>query len=125
VHQWFHAPRHGCINNSRSINYRISLHSSEKTPLVGDENLKSMKLSYDQARSKFCIKHEPTRAAVAGILVGFLVGVTCMFIPHSMFWGEAQLQVCFKKRNKEFITCSALHTIFILMTQFQIFSFLH
>lgn len=41
----------------------------------------------------FGIAHEPTRAAVAGTLAGFLTGVICMFVPHVLFWGEAQLQV--------------------------------
>jgi hypothetical protein len=44
---------------------------------------------------KFCcfvISDEPTRAAVAGALAGAAVGVIGMFVPHVMFWGEAQLQ---------------------------------
>lgn len=45
----------------------------------------------------FGIKHEPTRAAVAGTLAGLIVGVTCMFVPHVTFWGEAQLQTLIDK----------------------------
>lgn len=40
----------------------------------------------------FGIADQATRAAVAGTLAGFGVGITCMFVPHVMFWGEAQLQ---------------------------------
>jgi H+/Cl- antiporter ClcA len=43
------------------------------------------------------IKHEPTRAAVAGTLAGLVVGITCMFVPHVTFWGEAQLQTLIDK----------------------------
>ena len=43
------------------------------------------------------IKHEPTRAAVAGTLAGLAVGITCMFVPHVTFWGEAQLQTLIDK----------------------------
>jgi len=40
---------------------------------------------------------EPRRAAVSGAVAGFLVGVICMFVPHVMFWGEAQLQTMIDK----------------------------
>lgn len=40
----------------------------------------------------FVIPSKAWRAAVAGTLVGAAVGVIGIFIPHSMFWGEAQLQ---------------------------------
>jgi Chloride channel protein EriC len=43
------------------------------------------------------ISHEPTRAAVAGVLVGISVGLICMFLPHQLFWGEAQLQTLIDK----------------------------
>jgi len=43
------------------------------------------------------IKHEPTRAAVSGTLAGLVVGITCMFVPHVTFWGEAQLQTLIDK----------------------------
>jgi len=42
--------------------------------------------------SSLGIKDEPTRAAVVGVLAGALTGVICMFVPHNLFWGEAQLQ---------------------------------
>lgn len=38
------------------------------------------------------ISNEQSRATAAGTLAGGIVGVICMFIPHLLFWGEAQLQ---------------------------------
>ncbi|GAX26196.1 hypothetical protein FisN_16Lh013 [Fistulifera solaris] len=38
------------------------------------------------------IKDEKTRAGFAGFLAGALVGLVGMYLPHTMFWGEAQLQ---------------------------------
>ena len=43
-------------------------------------------------RHRVCAPKGPVRAAASGAIAGLLVGVTCMFIPHSLFWGEAQLQ---------------------------------
>ncbi|KAL3930615.1 MAG: hypothetical protein SGBAC_011686 [Bacillariaceae sp.] len=37
------------------------------------------------------------RAAATGAIAGSLVGLTCMFIPHVTFWGEAQLQTLIDK----------------------------
>lgn len=42
--------------------------------------------------SHIAIGHEPTRAGVVGSIIGSIVGVTCIFFPHVMFWGESQLQ---------------------------------
>lgn len=49
------------------------------------------------------------QAVLIGSMCGFLVGIICMFVPHSLFWGEAQLQVwiCLFGRN---IEMSSLHT---------------
>ena len=35
---------------------------------------------------------ESHRAAVAGALAGFMCGWVAIFVPHTLFWGEAQLQ---------------------------------
>ena len=43
------------------------------------------------------IPHEPSRAAATSALAGLAVGVTGMFLPHIMFWGEAQLQTMIDK----------------------------
>jgi H+/Cl- antiporter ClcA len=42
----------------------------------------------------FCIviPNERIRTAVAGAIAGCLVGIIGIFVPHVMFWGEAQLQ---------------------------------
>ena len=42
--------------------------------------------------SSLGIENEATRAAVIGVLAGALTGIICMFVPHNLFWGEAQLQ---------------------------------
>ena len=47
----------------------------------------------------FGISHEPTRAAAAGVMVGVVVGLICMFLPHQLFWGEAQLQTLIDRGN--------------------------
>jgi H+/Cl- antiporter ClcA len=40
----------------------------------------------------FAIRDEPKRAAAAGAVAGIMVGIVGIFLPHTMFWGEAQLQ---------------------------------
>jgi hypothetical protein len=44
-----------------------------------------------------CFPNEPARNALRGALAGSLVGLICMFLPHAMFWGEAQLQTLIDK----------------------------
>jgi H+/Cl- antiporter ClcA len=77
--------------------------ADERIPLVGSAKINGRKVS-TLARGpsvlasirKYCcivIPEEPTRAAVAGTIAGAAVGVIGMFVPHVMFWGEAQLQV--------------------------------
>ena len=53
--------------------------------------IESTRASVERVLS-FVIADEPKRAAVVGALAGFVVGVICIFVPHVMFWGEAQLQ---------------------------------
>lgn len=73
----------------------------EFTPLVGKPSTNAptpKRRTIAQIRScinrlfSFNIKQEPRRAAVSGAIAGFLVGITGMLVPHSLFWGEAQLQ---------------------------------
>ncbi len=45
------------------------------------------------------IPHAPTRAALTSSLAGIAVGITGIFLPHIMFWGEAQLQTMIDKRK--------------------------
>ena len=47
--------------------------------------------------SSLGIKNEATRAGVIGVLAGALTGIICMFVPHNLFWGEAQLQTLIDK----------------------------
>ena len=88
--------------NYASTHYHNS--GGERTPLVGDANTITKQDKQDKVSCStwvqkgvqvfFGIKHEPTRATVAGVLVGLIVGLNCMLLPHNLFWGEAQLQVC-------------------------------
>lgn len=71
--------------------------SEESVPLVAKRIKKqsSDKNSvWNCVRSYFCfvIPHKPKRAAVAGTLAGAMVGVIGIFVPHVLFYGEAQLQ---------------------------------
>lgn len=43
------------------------------------------------------IPHTPTRAALTSTFAGIAVGITGIFLPHVMFWGEAQLQTLIDK----------------------------
>ena len=76
--------RHKYVNND----------IDEAQPLKGHVGVRHEKTSNESCSFLgMGIAHEPTRAGVAGILVGIIVGVIGMFLPHSLFWGEAQLQV--------------------------------
>ena len=104
VHEWFHAPHddHDDQTDGKVEPYHNS--GGERTPLVGDANTITKQDKQDKVscstwvqkgvQAFFGIKHEPTRATVAGVLVGLIVGLNCMLLPHNLFWGEAQLQVC-------------------------------
>jgi hypothetical protein len=90
VHDWFHAPhdhhhdqKDGIIYSKLDGHYSISLKEKESCCTWLHKGIQRF----------FGIEHEPTRAAVAGTLVGLLVGLNCMLLPHNLFWGEAQLQV--------------------------------
>mmetsp|Transcript_33132 Transcript_33132/g.76398 ORF Transcript_33132/g.76398 Transcript_33132/m.76398 type:complete len:651 (-) Transcript_33132:337-2289(-) len=83
VHHWFHEPHddHHEDNNNHE----------ESIPLVGTPGL--LASSAKKVKRFQCyIKGEPRRAAFAGTIAGFIVGVICMFLPHLLFWGEGQLQ---------------------------------
>jgi H+/Cl- antiporter ClcA len=99
VHDLFHDVDVGRDDHNED-NGKASTNSNgleEMLPLVGaPHQTSSLKhLSEGNFLRKLLsgkIAHEPTRAAVTGWLVGLVVGITCIFIPHVMFWGEAQLQ---------------------------------
>ena len=45
------------------------------------------------------IPHAPLRAALTSSIAGIAVGIIGIFVPHVMFWGEAQLQTMIDKRT--------------------------
>lgn len=78
--------------------------SGKPTPYVtSPHSLKKMKGKRNQTEqsSPFAglIPHTPTRAALTSALSGVMVGITGIFLPHVMFWGEAQLQTIIDKRR--------------------------
>jgi len=83
VHEWFHEPHHPQSNGASN---------EEKISLVGNPGLMALPTSILKTFSRCYIKGEPRRAAIAGALAGFIVGIICMLLPHSLFWGEGQLQ---------------------------------
>jgi len=98
VHDWFHAP-HDDHGHGHGHKQHVEI-EHEKEPLVPHHHELHKKKTQKSCCTRiqmavqrfFGIEHEPTRAAVAGMLVGIVVGVHCMFLPHLLFWGEAQLQ---------------------------------
>jgi H+/Cl- antiporter ClcA len=101
VHGLFH--KHHDDHHSAEQGQTVDLaagDSDERISLVdGKANGNASKHAQSQgilSRARKCccfvIAEEPTRAAVAGTLAGAAVGVIGMFVPHVMFWGEAQLQ---------------------------------
>jgi H+/Cl- antiporter ClcA len=122
VHDWFHAPSHQDHDNhnplaeeeeeNKNSNDVTSLVkakatdtvttnsterdallqkkqvSSESTPKITKPNLLACMYSFG------CVifPKESHRAAVAGALAGFVCGWVAIFVPHTLFWGEAQLQ---------------------------------
>ncbi len=105
VHDWFHAPHDDHHDHAHS---KLEPHNSvgESMPLmVGNGHGGMMHMHTKKPKESCCtwmqkgvqwffgISHEPTRAGVAGVLVGVIVGYMSMLLPHLLFWGEAQLQV--------------------------------
>lgn len=112
VHHWFHEAH----DEHEGQEEQYHDHENETTALmVGDIDFYSYAKTKSPRRgrkekepgfikrvstcmmSMVGIPHEPTRAAVAGVFVGIAVGLICMFLPHQLFWGEAQLQTLIDK----------------------------
>jgi Voltage gated chloride channel len=110
VHGWFNAgidhdkelpgPTTTTLNvdrNDKSVSERTPLIRQQERP-TGDVQIKATEESLPKStpafRRIFCcyIKNEPTRAAVAGMCAGAMVGVIGIFVPHALFFGEGQLQ---------------------------------
>ena len=71
---------------------------NERVPLFNFQNKSTHNSSSKRPiQASRLIQHGPKQAAAAGIFAGVLVGITGMFIPHVMFWGEAQLQTLIDK----------------------------
>jgi len=104
VHDWFHAPHddhhgHGHAEpEHHEKDLAVGDGSAESIPLVAKKKkiiAKRQPVTLTGClKAYFClvIRDEAKRAAVAGIVAGALVGVVGIFLPHTMFWGEAQLQ---------------------------------
>lgn len=105
VHDWFHAPH----DDNHHQHEHAEPEHHEKELAVGDGSAESVPLVAKKKKfiaktppltltgclkAYFClvIQDEAKRAAVAGIVAGAIVGVVGIFLPHTMFWGEAQLQ---------------------------------
>ena len=112
VQGWFQpvqggSQSHGLQMGSHGFTKAHEFESSatdETTPLTEERHeskftgRSGVKVSSKIRRAARCaIPNEATRASVIGTIVGAAVGVICMFIPHSMFWGEAQLQTLIDK----------------------------
>ena len=117
VHDWFHAPHDHHedelhIDDDGSMDYHYHPETEthplvEKTPLKRKSSAFASLSSLDSfsrwskrtcslksLRKLFCcvVPYEPYRAALAGAIAGALCGLVAMFVPHTLFWGEAQLQ---------------------------------
>jgi len=115
VHGFFHAPHdsHGEEGDTNdNPQTEDSTPGPEETPLLAKTNAANMKhfkaapaelplhkKILAAAKTSFCcvIPYEPYRAAASGVVAGALCGVIGMFLPHTMFWGEAQLQTMIDK----------------------------
>lgn len=67
---------------------RLATHSSSSIGM----DFSSFPRHSEEGSLAWTISNEPTRAALVGAIVGIVVGATCIFFPHVMFWGEEQLQ---------------------------------
>lgn len=110
VHDWFHVPHseeNDVIDNDdaavstvpTSTDLSIDRGSAESMPLISHKSKKKRKHREKPSLMKclkmyFClvIRDEPKRAAAAGAVAGALVGIIAILLPHTLFWGEAQLQ---------------------------------
>lgn len=88
VHSWFHQSKHADQRSEQKHQYN----TNETNALLGSNRLNQNNSKGRHRRRCLEISNEPSRAALAGAIVGFMVGVIGIFFPHILFWGEAQLQ---------------------------------
>jgi H+/Cl- antiporter ClcA len=100
VHEWFNPPHPLASDNSVYAATTVSVPvNHEATSLMGGkfETYSIVRRSTTVSsilHKVFCvaIPYKPYRAALTGAIAGASVGVIGLFLPHTMFWGEAQLQ---------------------------------
>eukprot|EP00977_Amphora_coffeiformis_P010239 scaffold2376_cov188-Amphora_coffeaeformis.AAC.5 len=118
VHDWFHAPHddhdHHDENDEdeahdegypekhlkKSGTSPTATSSNESDTLLAKKTKKEMTFSERKKSIFSCIysfgcvviPKESHRAALAGAVAGFICGWVAIFVPHTLFWGEAQLQ---------------------------------
>lgn len=96
THDWFHSHDEHSHGHGKNHNHKKKethkLNGASDGKHNENEGFFDKVVLFLQKSPTFVIKHEPRRAAVVGIIAGALVGVISMFLPHNLFWGEAQLQ---------------------------------
>jgi Voltage gated chloride channel len=109
VHGWFHEDFKNENDAGSHYTQKLTIEEniisiSEHTPLIQQDfpTIDRTTETTDKATLKSAptfkclsccfITHEPTRAAVAGMFAGAFVGIIGVFVPHSLFFGEGQLQ---------------------------------
>lgn len=102
VHSGFHDVVATSMDKVRiphpSDDRRISLHNTEEsTPLVPSKSTNDdvrMPSLWNRAHFMMhkCLEQKSIRAALTGAVAGGLCGAIGIFLPHTLFWGESQLQ---------------------------------
>jgi len=124
VHDWFHVHHDDDHHDDHHHGEQHGDDEHETSALMGGGTAKEMlDIAIAHKKKPGClastwrgitnfigIEHEPTRAGVAGVLVGVVVGLICMFLPHQLFWGEGQLQVRYVPLCGRF--CSLLQNVY-------------
>jgi len=111
VHDWFHAKpvntpdgddaRHEAMMDGTVVNEQAPLLPSQKSKKrVPSVPQRPLARSFSESISELgccAFRNEPIRAAAAGALAGAVVGIIGLVVPHTFFWGEAQLQTLIDK----------------------------
>mmetsp|Transcript_3413 Transcript_3413/g.4044 ORF Transcript_3413/g.4044 Transcript_3413/m.4044 type:complete len:1163 (-) Transcript_3413:71-3559(-) len=101
VKKYVHYLRDGCSISSTASSTNSTEHHDESTQTINSFSQKLAKMDRINPCPSFTmfISHAPTRAALTSTIAGIVVGTIGMFLPHVMFWGEAQLQTMIDKRT--------------------------